>query len=150
VGAEVGDGLRVTEHRVSSAPPSENTPELQAERDAQLAAYVPRVALEWLAERPDERHRTVEATLVFVDVSGFTALTERLAARGRAGAEEITEIVGSTFAELARIAGAYGADLLKWGGDASLLLFEGLEPLQGGSIVLAQRSLPRRRGAREF
>ena len=38
---------------------------------------------------------------------------------------EITEIVGSTFAELARIAGAYGADLLKWGGDASLLLFEG-------------------------
>jgi len=86
---------------------------------------VPRVALEWLAERPDERHRRVEATLVFVDVSGFTALTERLAARGRAGAEEITEIVGSTFAELARIAGAYGADLLKWGGDASLLLFEG-------------------------
>jgi class 3 adenylate cyclase/tetratricopeptide (TPR) repeat protein len=83
------------------------------------------VALEWLAERPAEQHRSVEGTLVFVDVSGFTALTERLAARGRAGAEEITEIVGSTFAELARIAGAYGADLLKWGGDASLLLFEG-------------------------
>ena len=36
---------------------------------------------------------------------GFTALTERLAARGRAGTEEINEIVSSTFGELAGIAG---------------------------------------------
>jgi class 3 adenylate cyclase len=37
-----------------------------------------------LAEKPAERDRRVEGTSVFVDVSGFTALTERLDARGRA------------------------------------------------------------------
>ncbi|HTX01607.1 MAG TPA: adenylate/guanylate cyclase domain-containing protein, partial [Acidimicrobiales bacterium] len=92
---------------------------------APLSAYVPRIALQWMADSPDERHRAIEGSLAFVDVSGFTALTERLAARGRAGAEEINDIIGSTFTELARLAAHDGADLLKWGGDAALLLFEG-------------------------
>jgi class 3 adenylate cyclase/tetratricopeptide (TPR) repeat protein len=91
----------------------------------QFLAYVPRLALEWLSHAPGEQYRRVDGTLVFVDVSGFTALTERLAARGRAGTEEINEIVSSTFGELAGIAGRYGADLLKWGGDAAVLLFDG-------------------------
>src|ERR1700733_3000520 len=93
--------------------------------DALLASYVPRLALDWVADEPTELYRRVEGTLVFVDLSGFTALTERLAARGRAGAEEISEIVAATFGNLAGIAGAYGADLLKWGGDAAVLLFDG-------------------------
>jgi class 3 adenylate cyclase/tetratricopeptide (TPR) repeat protein len=100
-------------------------PTLAGEPAQQLLAYVPRLALEWLSQTPEEEHRRVEGTLVFVDVSGFTALTERLAARGRAGTEEINEIVSSTFGELAGIAGRYGADLLKWGGDAAVLLFQG-------------------------
>ena len=86
---------------------------------------MPRLALDWLAKTPTEEHRSIDGTLVFVDVSGFTALTERLAVRGRAGTEEIDEIVGSTFGELASIAGRFGADLLKWGGDAAVLLFNG-------------------------
>ena len=85
------------------------------------------------ARTPDEEHRRFEGTLVFVDVSGFTALTERLAARGRAGTEEIDEIVSSTFGELAGIAGRYGADLLKWGGDAAVLLFQGPASAQRGA-----------------
>ncbi|HTT89804.1 MAG TPA: adenylate/guanylate cyclase domain-containing protein, partial [Acidimicrobiales bacterium] len=70
-------------------------------------------------------YKRAAGTLVLVDVSGFTARTERLAAKGRAGTEELNEIVSSTFGELAAIAGRYGADLLKWGGDAALLLFDG-------------------------
>lgn len=88
-----------------------------------LAAYVPRVALEWLVDSPAAVHRRLEGTLLFVDVSGFTALTERLAARGKVGAEEITDVIGSVFAEMLGVAARYGADLLKWGGDASLLFF---------------------------
>ena len=63
--------------------------------------------------------------MLFVDVSGFTALTERLAKGGKVGAEEITDVIGSVFSEMLGVAAAYGADLLKWGGDASLLFFSG-------------------------
>ncbi len=92
----------------------------EAER---LAPYVPRLALEWLVDTPSALHRRVEGTVLFVDVSGFTALTERLAARGKVGAEEITDVIGSVFTEMLGVAARYGADLLKWGGDASLLFF---------------------------
>jgi len=88
-----------------------------------LAPFVPRLALDWLQESPEAVHRRLEGTLLFVDVSGFTALTERLAARGKVGAEEITDVIGSVFGELLGIATSYGADLLKWGGDAVLLFF---------------------------
>ncbi len=114
----------------ASAPPAETPTE---ERGEQLLSYVPRLALDWVGQKPDEEHRRFEGTLVFVDVSGFTALTERLAARGRAGTEEINEIVSSTFGELAGIAGRYGADLLKWGGDAAVLLFQGPGSAQRGA-----------------
>jgi class 3 adenylate cyclase/tetratricopeptide (TPR) repeat protein len=104
---------------------SEPAPPLGGAWPGGLASYVPRLALDWVTRTPAEEHRSVQGTLVFVDVSGFTALTERLAAHGRAGAEEINEIVGSTFTELANIAARYGADLLKWGGDAAVLFFDG-------------------------
>jgi len=88
-----------------------------------LAPFVPRLALDWLHESPEAVHRRLEGTLLFVDVSGFTALTERLAARGKVGAEEITDVIGAVFGELLGTATSYGADLLKWGGDAVLLFF---------------------------
>lgn len=92
---------------------------------AHLASYSPRLALSWVAEPANQPHRSVDGTMVYVDVSGFTALTERLAAKGRAGAEEMNGIISSIFGELGDIAGAFGADLLKWGGDAAVLLFDG-------------------------
>jgi class 3 adenylate cyclase/tetratricopeptide (TPR) repeat protein len=67
----------------------------------------------------------VEGTLAFVDISGFTSLTERLARRGKVGAEEMNDVLDRCFAELLAVAYADGAGLVKWGGDAVLLLFEG-------------------------
>jgi len=60
-----------------------------------------------------------------VDVSGFTALTERLAVRGKAGAEEVSDIVSQGFTALLEVAGEHGGEMLKWGGDAALLIFDG-------------------------
>lgn len=57
---------------------------------ADLRAFVPRGSLQWLRDEPHLRHRCVEASLVFVDISGFTAMSERLARLGRVGAEEVT------------------------------------------------------------
>ena len=45
--------------------------------------YVPRVLARRLAVAPQERVLTLEGTVVFVDLSGFTRLSERLARKGR-------------------------------------------------------------------
>ena len=110
-----------------------------------LASYLPRLALEWPSNTPADVHRRLEGTLLFVDVSGFTALTERLAARGKVGAEEITDVIGSVFTEMLGVAAPYGADLLKWGGDASLLFFSepASAPRAGRAAVLMSRTMSR-------
>jgi class 3 adenylate cyclase/tetratricopeptide (TPR) repeat protein len=94
---------------------------------AELVSFVPRLTLEWLRDEPDATWREVDGTLAFVDISGFTAMSERLSRLGRAGAEEITEVLNATFAALLAVAYAQGGGLLKFGGDALLLLYEGDE-----------------------
>lgn len=93
--------------------------------ESRLRPYAAGLALEWLARTPNLRHRTVDGSLAFVDISGFTSLTERLAAKGKVGAEEMSDLLNGAFAALLQEAYEYGAGLVKWGGDAVLLLFEG-------------------------
>ena len=38
----------------------------------QLRPYVPEIAVSWLAASPELRYRSVEGSLAFVDISGFT------------------------------------------------------------------------------
>ena len=90
-----------------------------------LRPYVPRPVIDWLRETPDQAYREVRGSFVFADISGFTTLTERLAQQGKVGAEEMGDILNSTFARLLVPAYDYGAALIKWGGDAGLLLFTG-------------------------
>ena len=90
-----------------------------------LDRLVPRLVLDWVADEPDRRWRIVEGTMVFADISGFTALSERLAARGRIGTEELVETLSRVFGGMLDITGRRGGQLLKFGGDALLLLFTG-------------------------
>ena len=90
-----------------------------------LTPHMPRLVLRWLNEEPERTARSIDGTVVFVDISGFTALSERLARNGRVGAEEITEILGQLFTRLLAVAYGNGGMLIKFGGDALLLLFEG-------------------------
>lgn len=100
--------------------------------------YVPQLLLDW----PDSiRYRQVEGSLVHVDISGFTAMSERLASKGRIGAEEVSAVLNNTFTELLAIADQTGGDLLKFGGDALLLLFVGEgHPLRAVRAGAAMRS----------
>src|SRR5512136_2726525 len=50
-------------------------------------------------------------TLMFSDISGFTAMSERLSQLGREGAEVITRIVNGYFETMLGIALSYGGDL---------------------------------------
>ncbi|HUI04139.1 MAG TPA: adenylate/guanylate cyclase domain-containing protein, partial [Acidimicrobiales bacterium] len=90
-----------------------------------LAPYLPRLVLDWISNTPHDRHRTVEGSVAFVDISGFTKLSERLADHGKVGAEELADTINRCFVELLAIAYDSGGALLKFGGDALLLLFTG-------------------------
>src|SRR5437773_2940694 len=90
-----------------------------------LRPYVPSLLIDWLREAPVAPYREVEGSLAFVDISGFTKLTERLAKRGKVGAEELNDILDRGLTDLVAVAYADGAGLIKWGGDAVLLLFTG-------------------------
>jgi class 3 adenylate cyclase/tetratricopeptide (TPR) repeat protein len=108
-----------------------------------FAPYVPRLARTWLAEFPDDIARELEGTAVFVDVSGFTKLSERLARRGNIGAEELAGTINECFARLLAVAWDHGGILLKFGGDALLLFFTGSQHERAavGAAVSMRRAL---------
>ena len=90
-----------------------------------LAPYFPRLVIDWITASPDERHQELVGTIAFVDISGFTKLSEGLARHGKVGAEELTATIETCFVTLLDLAVAYGGRLLKFGGDALLLFFSG-------------------------
>jgi class 3 adenylate cyclase/tetratricopeptide (TPR) repeat protein len=113
---------------------------------ADLGAYLPVVQARWLADAPEQTWREVEGSLVFADISGFTPLTERLARLGKVGAEELTATLNRVFGVLLGIAEEHGGDLLKHGGDALLLLFEG----QGHAEQACAAAAGMQKGLRAF
>jgi class 3 adenylate cyclase/tetratricopeptide (TPR) repeat protein len=98
---------------------------LSTDRSSKLRPFLPRLTIRWISEEPDVRVRALEGTVVFVDISGFTKMSERLARLGRVGAEEVTDVVGFVFRQLLGTAYANGGGLIKFGGDALLLFFSG-------------------------
>lgn len=91
----------------------------------ELAPYLPAVLFDWERQAPGRRAWEEEGALAFFDVSGFTAMSERLSRLGREGAEVVTDVIGSTFDALLAVAYEAGGSLLKFGGDALLLYFNG-------------------------
>jgi class 3 adenylate cyclase/tetratricopeptide (TPR) repeat protein len=92
--------------------------------DFDVSAFQPRVLL---ARPPDApRHWRTEGSLVLLDISGFTQLSDQLARRGREGAEDLIATLVRTFT-LLLAASDDGGDVLKFGGDALLISYTGPE-----------------------
>ncbi|MBV9424497.1 MAG: AAA family ATPase [Solirubrobacterales bacterium] len=101
---------------------------MQARSDTGTAyCHVPRMLVERLARTPDSPVETLQGTMVFADVSGFTRLSERLARTGKEGAEHLVDAINECFTALLAQAYTRGGSLLKFGGDAMLLWFDGDE-----------------------
>src|SRR4030095_113098 len=83
--------------------------------------YFARILQQHLVDDPESRYWITEGTAAFVDISGFTKLSERLGRKGREGAKQITEAIGSSFDAILHVAYANGGSLLKFGGDALLI-----------------------------
>jgi class 3 adenylate cyclase len=97
--------------------------------------YVARLAAQWDAKAPGERARVLDASLLGLDISGFTALSERLQEKGKLGAEELIMLISDCYSGLIDIAYRYGGDVLKFRGDALLIVFE-----NGGHEARAARA----------
>jgi predicted ATPase/class 3 adenylate cyclase len=95
-----------------------------------LTTYLPRHLLLDLMTQPlpgRARGQFLSSSVLFADLSGFTAMSERLAALGREGAETLTGVVNDYFMAMSDIAAHHGGDLILFGGDAMLLLFDGVD-----------------------
>jgi class 3 adenylate cyclase/tetratricopeptide (TPR) repeat protein len=67
----------------------------------------------------------LEGSLMHCDISGFTAMSESLAAKGREGAELMVGVLNSFFEPMLETVADYGGVQMKFGGDAMLLYFGG-------------------------
>jgi len=105
--------------------------------------YVPTFLLRWLQDTPDDTFQTCDGTVVFVDLSGFTRLSERLSRKGHEGAEQLVETISSCFSMLLANSYENGGSLLKFGGDALLLWFDGSQHVERAcdSAVEMRRTL---------
>jgi len=107
-----------------------------------LTAFVPRLAVE-LGRGPVPSWTSVEGSMLSADISGFTALSEKLAGKGKAGAEEITSLINTCFTALIESAYRFGGEVIKFGGDALLILFRGGNHMRRAADagLLMQRAL---------
>jgi class 3 adenylate cyclase/tetratricopeptide (TPR) repeat protein len=91
-----------------------------------FASYVPAVVARHhsVAPAPDRPSwRPLRAALLFADISGFTALTERLAQRGPDGVEELSRLLNTSFGQILDTIDAHGGDVVKFAGDALLAIW---------------------------
>uniref|UniRef100_M4BTL7 Adenylate cyclase n=1 Tax=Hyaloperonospora arabidopsidis (strain Emoy2) TaxID=559515 RepID=M4BTL7_HYAAE len=124
---------------VEHAAPSEEAPRaarrrlssgvLRKELDMRLTAYLPAVVRRHLERQDLHRPLAMPTThrmrvvSMFADVSGFTSMTESLAARGPVGAEDLAKHLNSYFEQLLRLVASAGGDVFKFAGDAMLIFW---------------------------
>jgi len=111
-----------------------------------LGSYVPLLIRRRLAADPTPLHapalENFPAAVMLADISGFTALAERLAQHGESGSEELSRLLNIFFGQLINIISAHGGDVLKFAGDAMLAAWPADEEavaLQGAALQLAVR-----------
>ena len=107
-----------------------------------LRAYAAATATAW--DDRAEGRSWVQATgsLLKVDLSGFTRLSERLARSDITGAEHLNTVLNDVFVTLIDEIHGRGGDVLQFGGDALLVWFEGSGHAE--RAVTAGRAMQRR------
>lgn len=78
----------------------------------------------WDAIHGDDEWASVEGTFGFVDVSGFTRMSERFARASRTSAD-VDGVLNGIFGRLVDVVLDWGGDVLQFGGDALALWFAG-------------------------
>src|SRR4051794_39322507 len=89
---------------------------------ATLSAYLPELAKRGLSREPRTSRQVghLDAGVLLADISGFTALTQRLARLGPEGAEQLSRILEVSFGRLQELIASHGGDIVADAGDALL------------------------------
>ena len=97
-------------------------------RNSELLPYIPSLVLSHIAASSDfPKEPTTEnftAAAVFADISGFTSLTEKLAARGPQGVEALSRILNDYFGRLTDQIIRYNGDIVNFAGDSLLAIWK--------------------------
>ena len=89
-----------------------------------MVGFIPqKVFLKIAGEKNKDNYEIFKSTLLYADISGFTAMSEKLTNLGREGAEELTKIINAFFEPLIQIFVKWGGDIYRFGGDAILSFF---------------------------
>jgi class 3 adenylate cyclase/tetratricopeptide (TPR) repeat protein len=92
-----------------------------------VSSFVPKLVRERLERRrvgfAEQEMARAEAAVLFTDISGFTILSERLAAKGPIGAEELTSALNAYFDRLIERINEHGGDVVKMAGDALVAIW---------------------------
>ena len=74
--------------------------------------------------RSHPRQDRFAGAMLFTDISGFTALSERLRAEsGQEGCERLNGIINAFFDQIIKICLSHGGDVVKFAGDAMFVVF---------------------------
>ena len=108
-----------------------------------LASYLPKLIVSRANDQrlggSEPQAERFPAALLFADVSGFTKLTERLAAQGPAGTEHLTQILNVYFGRIIDIVDFWGGDVVKFAGDALIALWPCAE-VEGALALVTRRA----------
>jgi len=92
-----------------------------------LASYVPHLIQKRAIENPTPidapLRESFQSVVLFTDISGFTALTERLAEKGPVGVETLARILNDYFGKMINVIHEHGGDVVKFAGDALIVVW---------------------------
>ncbi len=118
-----------------------------------LKSYIPEVLQKRIAADPTPPNKpfgeNYQAAVLFVDISGFTALTEQFAAKGPSGAEDISAMLNDFYGQWINIIKTYGGDIIKFAGDGLLVIWQ-YNNLEKATLLAAQTALEARKKLEHF
>jgi len=92
-----------------------------------LASYVPKLIQKRVILNPGPIESPIldsfQSVVLFTDISGFTALTEKLAEKGPVGVETLARILNDYFGKMIDVIQKYGGDVVKFAGDALIVVW---------------------------
>ena len=121
-----------------------------------LVPYIPSMVLSRIAEtstfpqEPTTEHFI--AVALFADISGFTSLTEKLAARGPQGVETLSRILNEYFGRLTDQITQHGGDIVNFAGDSLLAVWraDNLEEQKSLAQIASQCALRLQKEASDY